>query len=57
MLVEDEEAADAIVAAIGRLSYEQLQAVQVHALLSDRPPGASPLCHHTQSLVCALVIQ
>ena len=29
MLAEDEEAADAIVAAIGRLSYEQLQVVQV----------------------------
>ncbi|CAK0786167.1 hypothetical protein CVIRNUC_009380 [Coccomyxa viridis] len=41
MLVEDEEAADAIVAAIGRLSYEQLQVVQAvldkhgHQLLAD----------------------
>ena len=43
MLVEDEAAADAIVAAIVRLSYEQLQVVQVHALLCDHLPGGSPL--------------
>ena len=35
MLVEDEEAADAIMAAIGRLSYEQLQVVEVHPQLCD----------------------
>ena len=40
MLVEDEEAADAMAVAIGRLSFEQLQVVQVHALLCDSISGA-----------------
>ena len=51
MLVEDEEAADAITAAIGHLSYEQLQVVQVYALLCNCLPGALPFCHLTNSLI------
>ena len=53
MLIEDEEAADAIVAAIGRLSYEQLQVVQVYALLCIADPEHHPSV--TTPVPCLLV--